>query len=175
MAGPDRDIVVTMTGFARTLRAAGLVADTGRVEAMLRALHALDVTRGVDAYWAGRLTLCTGPEDIARYDAAFAAYFTGEIPRNAAFGLVKAPSRVVGLELIEGGAGDSVTETQEMTSQASDLELLRHADIGTCTDEQRAEIRRMLARLDPVGPVRRSLRTEPARRGEVDPRRAVRA
>ena len=175
MTSTDRDIVVTMTGFARTLRAAGLVADTGRVEAMLRALHALDVTRGGDAYWAGRLTLCTGPDDIARYDAAFAAYFTGEIPRNAAFGLVKAPSRVVGLELIEGGAGESATETQEMSSQASDVELLRQADIGTCTDEQRAEIRRMLARLDPVGPVRRSLRTAPAHRGEVDPRRAVRA
>ena len=172
---PDRDVVVTMTGFARTLRAAGLVADTGRVEAMLRALHALDVTRGADAYWAGRLTLCTGPDDIARYDAAFAAYFSGEIPRNAAFGLVKAPSRVVGLELIEGGEGESARETQQVTTQASDLEVLRHADIASLTDEQRAEIRRMLARLSMVGPVRRSLRTEASTRGEVDPRRAVRA
>jgi uncharacterized protein with von Willebrand factor type A (vWA) domain len=172
----DRDIVVTMTGFARTLRAAGLVADTGRLEAMLRALHALDVTRGADAYWAGRLTLCTGPEDIARYDAAFAAYFTGEIPRNAAFGLVKAPSRVIGLELLDGVDGsDDTTESQQLTTQASALELLRHADIAACTDEQRAEIRRMLARLSAVGPVRRSLRTEAASRGEVDPRRAVRA
>ena len=174
-AGPDRDIVVTITGFARTLRAAGLVADTGRVEAMLRALHALDVTRGADAYWAGRLTLCTGPDDIARYDAAFAAYFTGEIPRNAAFGLVKAPSRIVGLDLIDGDAGETPTESQHLTSQASDMELLRHADIAALRDEQRAEIRRLLARLDPTGPVRRSLRSEPSNRGEVDARRAVRA
>ncbi len=175
MTGPDRDIVVTITGFARTLRAAGLVADTGRVEAMLRALHALDVTRGADAYWAGRLTLCTGPDDIARYDAAFAAYFTGEIPRNAAFGLVKAPSRIVGLDLIDGDGGETPTESQHLTSQASDMELLRHADIAALSDEQRAEIRRLLARLDPTGPVRRSLRSEPSNSGEVDPRRAVRA
>jgi uncharacterized protein with von Willebrand factor type A (vWA) domain len=172
---PDRDIVVTMTGFARTLRAAGLVADTGRVEAMLRALHALDVTRGADAYWAGRLTLCTSEEDIARYDAAFAAYFTGEIPRNAAIGLHKGESRVVGLNLLDGVDGDAPTETHELATRASDVELLRSADIAELTDEQRAEIRRMLARLGPVGPVRRSLRTEAASRGEVDPRRAIRA
>ncbi len=177
MKGPDRDIVVTMTGFARTLRAAGLVADTGRVEAMLRALHALDVTNGADAYWAGRLTLCTGPDDLARYDAAFAAYFTGELPRNAAFGLVKAPSRIVGLDLLDGtdGESDAPTEIQQLTTQASDVELLRQADIGTLSDEQRAEIRRMLARLKATGPTRRSLRTEASNRGEVDPRRAVRA
>lgn len=172
----DRDIVVTMTGFARTLRAAGLVADTGRVEAMLRALHTLDVTRGADAYWAGRLTLCTSPEDIARYNTAFAAYFTGEIPRNAAIGLVKGPSQVVGLELLDGvGDAEVPTEAHDLATQASDTELLRSVDIAAATAEQRADINRMLARLDPVGPVRRSLRTAPSLRGEVDPRRAIRA
>jgi uncharacterized protein with von Willebrand factor type A (vWA) domain len=173
----DRDIVVTMTGFARTLRAAGLVADTGRVEAMLRALHALDVTRGADAYWAGRLTLCTSPDDIARYNAAFAAYFSGEIPRNAAIGLVKGPSRIVGLDLLDSADGETEmpTEVHNLTTQASDVELLRSVDIAGVTPEQRAEINRMLARLDPVGPIRRSHRTAPSRRGEVDARRAVRA
>ncbi|WP_019876739.1 vWA domain-containing protein [Sporichthya polymorpha] len=176
-SGPDRDIVVTMAGFVRTLRAAGMVADTGRFEAMLRALHALDIRRGADAYWAGRLTLCTGPDDIARYDAAFAAYFGGEIPRNAAIGLQKAPSRVVGITALDGldGETDAPTETQELATQASEVELLRQADFATLSDEQREEVRRMLAQLHTVGPTRRSLRTEAAARGDVDPRRVIRA
>ena len=77
----DRDVVDTVLGFARTLRAAGVTASPDRVEAMLAALGSLDVLDPTDVYWAGRLTLCGGPDDLDRYDAAFAAYFAGEAPR----------------------------------------------------------------------------------------------
>ena len=77
----DRDVVDTVLGFARTLRAAGVTASPDRVEAMLAALGSLDVLDPTDVYWAGRLTLCGGPDDLDRYDSAFAAYFAGEAPR----------------------------------------------------------------------------------------------
>lgn len=76
----DRDVVDTVLGFARTLRAAGVTASPDRVEAMLAALGSLDVLDPTDVYWAGRLTLCGGPDDLDRYDSAFAAYFAGEAP-----------------------------------------------------------------------------------------------
>ena len=85
-AGPrarprSRDVVDTVLGFARTLRHAGVVASPDRVEAMLAAMGSLDVLDATDVFWAGRLTLCAGPDDLERYDAAFAAYFGGEAPR----------------------------------------------------------------------------------------------
>ncbi|MFD0905690.1 hypothetical protein ACFQ11_35325, partial [Actinomadura sediminis] len=81
MAGPGTDVVGTLAGFARTLRAAGGAADPGRLRAMVAALRHLDVLDPSDVYWAGRLTLCAGPDDLPRYDRAFAAYFGGETPR----------------------------------------------------------------------------------------------
>ena len=81
-AAATRDVVDTVLGFARTLRAAGVAASPDRVEAMLSAVGALDVLDMTDVYWAGRLTLCSGPDDLDRYDAAFAAWFSGETPRT---------------------------------------------------------------------------------------------
>jgi uncharacterized protein len=72
-APAQRDVVDTVLGFARTLRHAGVPASPDRVEAMLVAVAALDVLDPTDVYWAGRLTLCAGPDDLDRYDAAFAA------------------------------------------------------------------------------------------------------
>ncbi len=69
-----------MVGFARTLRAAG-AADPERVQAMLAALDHLDVLDPNDVYWAGRLTMCADPDDLARYDRCFAAYFSGATAR----------------------------------------------------------------------------------------------
>ena len=73
----DRDAVETLTGFARTLRAAGVGADPERVQAMIGAIAHLDVLDSRDVYWAGRLTLCADPADLPRYDRCFAAYFSG--------------------------------------------------------------------------------------------------
>jgi uncharacterized protein with von Willebrand factor type A (vWA) domain len=70
-------VAEVLLGFVGTLRQAGIGADHRRVETMLRAVDALDVTDPVDVYWAGRLTLCAEPDDLARYDAAFRAYFGG--------------------------------------------------------------------------------------------------
>src|SRR5690242_19172443 len=72
-----RDVTAVLVEFARTLRVAGLDASETRVTAMLEAVDALDVADARDTYWAGRATLCASPDDVAVYDAAFAAYFGG--------------------------------------------------------------------------------------------------
>ena len=78
-AAEDSDITVTIVGFARTLRAAGVDASPERVQAMVAATSHLDVSKSLDVYWAGRLTTCAGPDDVARYNRAFESYFTGQI------------------------------------------------------------------------------------------------
>ena len=64
-----------LVGFTVVLRDAGLAITTDRVAAFLSALDALDVTSRTQTYWAGRLTLCSDPDDLPRYDRAFADWF----------------------------------------------------------------------------------------------------
>jgi uncharacterized protein with von Willebrand factor type A (vWA) domain len=167
------DALATVVVFARTLRSAGVEVATDRVQAMVRALNCLDVTRADHVYWAGRLTLCAGPDDIRRYDGVFAAYFHGQrpaarrAPANAAatIGFARTPAA--------DATFDDVTRPG-VALTAGDREVLRHRDLARLTHAERDEVRRLLALLDPVGPPRRSRRFAPARRGPIDARRTVR-
>jgi uncharacterized protein with von Willebrand factor type A (vWA) domain len=173
-----RDVAATMIGFARTLRVAGVDASTDRVQMMLTALDHLDVTNAKDAYWAGRFCLCSNPDDVARYDAAFLAYFGGEVPKFGGGIPGQVITKVVSMGASKDGSeGDEEGEEEEapVASVASEAEILRGKDIALLTDEERDDVRRLLARLDPMGPSRRSLRYAPARHGGVDARRTVRA
>jgi hypothetical protein len=171
------DTTQTMVGFARTLRAAGVEASTDRVQALLSALSQLDVTYGRDAYWAGRLTMCAGPLDVERYNAAFAAYFGNELPRVARVGLVPQQPKLISVQTApdQNMGEDEDLQSNPMLSKASDIELLRRKDFAALSEAERDEARRLLARLDVRGPSRRSLRWTPAPRGGVDARRTVRA
>ncbi|MGQ0464003.1 MAG: vWA domain-containing protein [Sporichthyaceae bacterium] len=177
MEEPRLDLTETVVGFARTLRAAGVDAGTDRVQAMLVALRNLDVLDGHDAYWAGRLTLCAGPVDIAKYDTAFVAYFGSrgiDAPLDGSMRLAMKLESVATAADQQVGADEDL-ETNPTASAASDADVLRTKDVAALTDAERAEVRRLLARLDPRGPSRRSLRFAPAHRGQVDARRTVRS
>jgi hypothetical protein len=73
--GDGPDPLPGLVGFTAVLRHAGLAVTTDRVAAYLAALDELDLGGRERAYWAGRLTLCSDPDDIARYDLAFEAWF----------------------------------------------------------------------------------------------------
>ncbi|MFI6101837.1 VWA domain-containing protein [Lentzea sp. NPDC051213] len=129
-------------GFTRVLRGAGLQCGPDRVQAYLRA------TEHVDLYWAGRLTLCTDPDDLPRYDAAYRAYFGGTPPR---------PRATVEIDSVTVGVA------------ASEVEVLRHKDISEFNAAP------LIQRLTPLPPRRRSRRLKKARRGRMDLGRTVRA
>jgi uncharacterized protein len=165
--------VAVIVGFARTLRFAGLEITTDRIQNMIGALDQLDVTRADQVYWAGRLTLCAGPDDIRRFDQAFAAYFDGDRPA-----LRRAPRTTVSVAgLAERTADDATLDGDDRSAvalSASDREVLRHRDVARLTRAERDAVRRLLTLLDPVGPPRRSRRFAPARRGPIDAHRTVR-
>ena len=165
----EHDLIETVVGFARTLRAAGVPASTDRIQAMLVALRELDVLTGADAYWAGRLTLCSSPDDVARYDIAFAAYFRDERPRAGNPASASASMQLVGMQLAADQTigADEQLALNPMASRASDQELLRQKDFAALTPDERDEVRRLLARLHPLG-VDPSLAAAAAR----EPRRA---
>ncbi|HEY4627343.1 MAG TPA: VWA domain-containing protein [Blastococcus sp.] len=174
-ARPPRDAVVTVLGFARTLRHAGVAASPDRVEAMLTALGKLDVLDPTDVYWAGRLTLCGGPDDLDRYDAAFAAYFTGEVPRAARPVMHQPPRLATSAPLEPGsGTGDDDGPDPALAARASADEVLRHRDVADLTPAEREHVRRMFALLVPAPPLRPARRRRPGPRGAVHPARTVR-
>lgn len=170
MAG---DLTGVLVGFARTLRHAGVEAVGDRVQAMLAAVDALDVTRPEDAYWAGRLTLCGEPDDLPVYDAAFAAYFGGRTAVRAPAPL-PARSRAVALFAPALGQGEADTPQSEVSVAASPAEVLRQRDVAALSMAERDEVRRLVALLAPGTAPRPSRRYRPARGGVVDPPRTVR-
>ncbi|GAA3468101.1 vWA domain-containing protein [Nonomuraea roseola] len=163
-----RKLAATMTGFARTLRAAGVGADHERTQNLLKALGHLDVARREDVYWAGRLTLCATPDDLPRYDRCFAAYFGG---RRAVRGLTRAATVT---RHLAGGEGEGERGQEAVLATASPVEVLRQRDVSALSEAERAEVHRMLALLRARRERRLSRRLVPSRRGRLDQRRTVR-
>ncbi|MFI6522546.1 VWA domain-containing protein [Spirillospora sp. NPDC050679] len=169
----ERDAAATVVGFARTLRAAGGTADPERVRTMVRALDHLDVLDPVDVYWAGRLTLCAGPDDLARYDRCFAAYFSGAAPRPGRRVPPPAAARRVAVPQPRDPGGREGDEDARLAT-ASGAEVLRTRDVSRLTAAERAEVNRLIALLDAGADRRRSRRFAPAPAGRLDPGRTVR-
>lgn len=168
------DVVV---GLARTLRAVGVDASSSRVHTMVESLGRLDPAQRTHVYWAGRLAFCASPDDIARYDQVFRAYF-GDRPGV----LVRRPSvPQVRLQLVAtgepptGGDDDTGEDATPLTAAASRTEVLRHRDVAGLTSGERAELNRLLAAFRLAGEVRRTRRPAPATRGRLDRPRTVRA
>ena len=169
------DLTRTLVGFARVLRAAGVPATPDRLHQTVAAVGHLDVARREDVYWAGRLTLCAAPDDLDRYDRAFAAYFAGvSAPRLRTVPPVQVarPVAVPGTDRPAGGIADP----EELpAATASEVEVLRHRDLAALSAAEREVVRRLIALLDPVGETRLSRRHRPAGRGDLDRGRTVRA
>jgi uncharacterized protein with von Willebrand factor type A (vWA) domain len=165
-----------LVGFAAALRAAGLPCDTQRVQAYLGAVGELDVTEPSQLYWAGRLTLCAEPDDLPRYDEAFAAWFTATPPAQRRTRAEQPRVTVIMATLTDTGA--TATDSHEPTElkvAASDTEVLRHRDISQLTAVEREHLRELMATLHLSPPLRRSMRLRRHRTGRLDPARVLRA
>lgn len=173
------DPLPALVGFTEVLRHAGLSVTTDRVAAFLQALDALDVTDEAKTYWAGRLTLCSDPDDIPRFDLAFGEWFStdkGRLGPTTRDERPAPPPRLAALVTSpdpEGAEGEP--EGQELQARASGAEVLRHRDVGDLTPAEREHLRQLLALLRPDPPTRPSRRLRPHRRGGPDPGRTLRA
>jgi uncharacterized protein len=171
---PMLDAAVT---FGRVLRRMGLPAGPDRVVEFVRAVEELDVTRREDVYWAGKVTLCSRPEDLELYDHAFRLFWDGEEPRR----IVQPPK----FRLSLSGAKDSAqppkktVEKSERGEEAvmlrySPVNVLRKKDFADCTPEEFAELYRLMTDLNLSGDLRKGRRLGPAPRGRRDARRTLR-
>jgi uncharacterized protein len=165
--------------FARVLRGAGLSVPVGSVVDYARALAAVGFTRPSRVYWAGRATLVTRPEDVAMYDRAFAAFFTGawvEL-RTAPPALEVALALDTDEEPGDEPPGENESEVPVVAVRWSPTETLRHRDFAAYSPAEFVEARRLMADLRLAAAFRRSRRLRRSHRltGRPDLRRTVRA
>ncbi|MDT4924911.1 MAG: uncharacterized protein QOG01_2624 [Pseudonocardiales bacterium] len=174
---PDSDPVMTMTGFARALRANGVAADATRLAAAIEALTHVNQLDAEHVYWTGRVTLCGEPDDLPRYDAVFDTWFRGSLPDRPGPVPPSAPAPVLRLRPLGGGEGDEQTgaDDQELRTAASGDEILQHRDVTELSQQERDEINRLIAMLAPRVGTRTTRRHRPRGRDKVDVSRTVRA
>jgi uncharacterized protein len=112
--------LVGIAGFARALAAAGLAVASDAAETYTTALRHVDLGNPAQVYWAGRATLCRGPDDIGRYDLVFEHWFGGTVPiRAPQHGQRTRRSRIAALD------------TTGAAATGGDAPLLRVAADGT--------------------------------------------
>jgi uncharacterized protein with von Willebrand factor type A (vWA) domain len=164
---PDEMLVA----FTRTVRHAGVAVTADRTQAFLRATSLADAGDRQGVFWAGRGTLCSSPEDLERYDAAFRAWFSAEdSPRLRG----EPATRTVQRASLVPEHSDGEGEDQAVRALASATEVLRHRDIAQLSSTERRSLATLFAGLRVDPPRRRSPRRGPSHRGEIDPRRTLR-
>jgi uncharacterized protein len=169
------DFVGVLVGFARALRAAGVVVGTGDADTFCAAVASLDPTDLVDLYWAGRCTLVARHADIPVYDEVFRQYFLG-FPGAPSVVKLRAASAAFGTFVVPAvDPGVTETEQESLGLAASTVDARRQRAFTSCTPAELAQLRRILARLRLTPPRRRTRRLGPAPAGRVlDLRRVVR-
>ena len=139
------DPVPGLVAFTAVLRNAGLAVTTDRVAAFLTAVDSLDVTSQLQTYWAGRLTLCSDPDDLPRYDRAFADWFT---PPGGGGTRIRderppPPPKLAALTPPDGSAdGDDEEPGSQLRARASGSEVLRNRDVAELSPVEREHLRR---------------------------------
>jgi uncharacterized protein len=167
------DPLIGVAGFAHALAVAGLPVVSDAVETYTRALRQVDLADPGQVYWAGRATLCRGPDDIPRYDLVFESWFGGTVPGRAPQ-RAQQPRRSRIAALDATGAAETGGDAPPLRVAADDTEILRHRDIADLTAAERAHLAELIAALHPRPATRPALRLRPSRRGRLDPRRTLR-
>jgi uncharacterized protein with von Willebrand factor type A (vWA) domain len=163
-----------LVGFAHVLRAAGIAVTPDRTSAFVEAVALTGFNDRAATYWSGRATLCSSLDDSELYDKAFTAWFTPSPEESRSATPVPAARQLQASLEPESGAGD-VSGDDLLAARASTAEVLRHRDVGTLTEQERAQLAMLFDSLEVVGPLRRALRQRPHHRGSVDLRRTLRA
>lgn len=162
--------------FVRVLRGAGFDVPIGATVVFVRALGALGMRERDGVYWAARTTLVTRPDDIARFDRAFVAFW---LDSAGGVGVAEPEDLVLGFDGPDAGlpaAGVERADAPVLRVRYSAAEVLRHRDFATYTPAEFAEARRLTRDLRLAGALRRSPRAQRSRhqRGRPDLRRTVR-
>lgn len=163
-----------LLGFTRALRAAGLAVTQERAQTFLQAVAVLGLGDQRATYLAGRTTLCSGPDDLGRYDEVFSSWFLSEERHAPPRDRNDRPVTQADLSDDQDTGGTGEGDEEAVRAMASTTEVLRHRDIGEMAPADKARLAAMFASLRPVPPRRAATRRTAWHRGDVDAHRTLR-
>jgi uncharacterized protein with von Willebrand factor type A (vWA) domain len=175
--GSETDELIARVGaLAAAMRGRGAAVGTGQVLAAHRALAAVDAADPRQARAALRATLCSGPEDVRRFDAALAEAFAAPAAEEPEDERRPAPGGGGSLAAAHEAADDG-PEGEQPVGAWSAAAALRQKDFAALDAEERERVRRAVAALARRFPTRRTarLRRAGARRERIDLRAGFRA
>lgn len=162
-------------GFVETLKAIGIHADQHRIQTAYRAIGALGgFTERDHLYWAGKLSFCSSKEDLAKYHMAFEAWFGGLYSRRESPTEVRSERTVI-IPSNENNLDQSVDDDAKSVATASEIEVLRNADIALLAPDARAQVEDWIAQLRPSSRKKRTRRFDGGGTTYIDRRKSVRA
>jgi uncharacterized protein with von Willebrand factor type A (vWA) domain len=175
MTTPIRGGDEILLAFARALRAGGVPVTQDRAQDFLAAAALLGAGDPAGVRVAGRSTLCTGPDDLARFDQVFEAVFNVRdgLPRPRPVVRAEPAASTLPLDDSVGGAAEHADEM--IRAAASSTELLRHRDVASLDATVKQRLAAMFATLRPRPPLRRTARHQPWHRGRIDASRTLRS
>ncbi len=173
--------------FGRVCNRLGMDAAPGRMIEAARAVQLVDLGKRSDVYHALRALIVTRRADLQLFDEAFRVFW-----KKPSAGWTKLDLRSLGeerrrkktrrppLAAFDSEDSDDPRKEESEGREAvllpvySVQEMLRHKDFADMTGEEVETARRMIAALALSLALRRSRRSRPGRRGEVDARRLLR-
>jgi uncharacterized protein with von Willebrand factor type A (vWA) domain len=177
----SEQVIGRLGSLTAAMRAQGARVGIGELLSAHRALAAIDCSSREEARLALRAALCSGREDLERFERAFLAVFDGP-HAHAGNDPLKELGTIERAALPRIGIPDSAPapeagESMPVPVAWSAAELLREKDFAAYTEAEAVLARELIARLARRGPTRLSRRTRPARRRGPAPdlRRTVRA
>ncbi|MGA0237663.1 MAG: vWA domain-containing protein [Acidimicrobiales bacterium] len=179
LPGPER-IVDRLVGFGHALRDHGLPVGSDDVLTFCAAVAELSPGDPNDVYWSGRTTLVHRRDHLPVYDEVFRTYFLHVPPPNADSPQEERPvpqGSTGTLDVPDSEPGDEPGDEQPLILglQASSVDIQREKRFATCSPEELAHLRRIMARIRLEPPTRRTRRRTPDPGGPViDIRRMAR-
>src|SRR4051812_30030828 len=163
---PARAVEARVSALAAAMRAGGARVGLGELLSAHRALAAVDPCSREDAFFALRAALCSTRAELDVFAEAFAVVFADREPPENPLEALGEIQRAALPRIAVPEAGVEVPQDVEVPLPAaySSEELLHEKDFAEYTDAERAEARRLLARIAARTPRRLSRRTRPTRR-----------
>ena len=163
-----------LLAFTRALRAGGVPVTQDRTHDFLAAAALLGADDPTAVRAAGRSTLCAAPDDLARFDQVFEAFFNARHGPPRPRPVVRPESSAEQLP-IDDNEGEQADEADDVIrAAASPTEVLRHRDVASLTAAEKQRLGAMFATLHPRPPLRRTARHQRWHRGQVDASRTLR-
>ncbi|HSF87542.1 MAG TPA: VWA domain-containing protein [Acidimicrobiia bacterium] len=166
----DRGPLPTLLDFSRFVRRRDLPVGTDDVMAFTTAAALLDPGRLEDIYWAGRVTLVHGRNQIPIYNACFTEYFLGGTSDDASHAVPRKLSARGAESVFDVPSGDQPEDGQEqeetrLGAEASSVIVNHSKAFAECTDEELESLRRIISSLRATPPLRRTRRHRSSNRG----------